>query len=787
MSKTKKKIISDISNFFPQPDQKVKYVEGTDYNEEVLTSPFTLSNCLELADKIASRSGEGTYATINYEARMLPLVLTLLLDSNISYMFIYTYKDEGVQMLINNIILLDLGDKCELRDSGSADIDASGLLYIGVDDKPLTAPKGRKEYGTVLIKTSALESGITLSSKNKEKEEIGPFKLFIAIRDENFLSDPTAEKKFKKRHINKFNEKDYKRLPLKEKKKDKKKEESSEDSDKKKSSKKKKKDKKKEESSESNKKKGSKKKKKEESSDDSDKKKSSKKKKKDREKEESSEPDKKKKKDKKKEEASEPDKKKKKESSSGGATKVKEKSVDKDKSKNKKREASSEHEDKSKSNEEFVIGDRNVYTVKPNHKNIKQKDKAPKKGGWLEEFNGIMTFYVMGGEKLPKPDENIGKSSTKFQSKFHDYLQQLLGLFVVDKGDIDELTRDEFMPMWLQTWTHRTYDIDANYETLELVGDTCLSFGFVSFMCNKDPHLNERELTTLKSASSDKSALRQISWELGMDSWLRMGLGAKSTSNTAEDVVEAFCNTLHMVGTAYLEGEGDKKVSYILGSGIKYFQQFVEFLYGPIIFPPSIYLSDAKTMLLQAAEAIVGEIGVNRAIQETTTRGEGGNEYTYTLTLSWTDKAMKFFKDNKDEDFMKHLKGKKIDKHIVTVKAGSKKGTAPKAYRKAIEELAKRGITIDWLNGLKYINKWKDFDEKLVSKALKKVHDKYGDESRLELNTPKGLGTNLRTTVMLLAIIPDGSRRGKNIILGGGTGSDIVELKNKVLKEYANS
>jgi flagellar biosynthesis GTPase FlhF len=759
---TNKKTSYDISTFYPEPDKKVKYIEGTDYNDTILKSTFTLSLCLELVDNIIQKVGSDLIITINYEIKMLPLILTLLLDDNISYIFIYTYKSKNVQMLINTIILLDVGNKCELRDINTSDIEDSGLLYIGVDERPLQAPKGKREYASILIRNSS--SGITLGGKNYDIETVGPFEMFISIKGENNpYTNKKKLKKFIKSQTHPFEDAEYERIPVtlpqkkvsseesKKKEKSKKKEESSEES--KKPTKKKEKSKKREESSE-----------------------------------ESKKPTKKKEKSKKKEESSEGSKK---------PTKKKKSSEDGSKKSNKKKgkEESSEEgkkpkkkvinlEDESKKPPEFVLGDMNFFTVRPDHKNIKEKEKLPKKGGWLEEFNGIMTFYVLGAEDLPKPSKNIEKDSNKFKTQLHDYLKQLLELFVEDKGDIDELTRDEFMPIWLQTWTHRTYDIDTNYETFELVGDATLSLGFMSYMCSQDPHLNEAELTSLKSKSCDKNALRQISWELGMDNWLRMGLGAKSTSNTAEDVVEAFCEVLHMIGTAYLEGSN--KISYSLGPGIKYLQQFVKFLYGPIIFPRSVYISDAKTMLLQSSEGIIAKIGLGNSIEETTTKGEGGNEHTYTLTLSWSDKAMEFFKDNKNEDFMKHLKGKKIEKHIVTVKAGSKKGTAPKAYMKAIQVLEERGITIDWLNSLKYTSKWKDFDDRVVQKALKKVYKEHGESAKLDFVVPKGLGTNISTTVMLLAIIPDGSRRGKSIILGGGTATDITELKNKVLKEYAD-
>jgi len=352
-----------------------------------------------------------------------------------------------------------------------------------------------------------------------------------------------------------------------------------------------------------------------------------------------------------------------------------------------------------------------------------------------------------------------------------EYLRNLLSLFIDDEKAIEVMTTNkDLQKLWVKAWTHETYDIEENYETLETIGDGAVGYSFISFILDNDPTVDEGELTALKSKSCDKNAFRQISWELKMDTWLRFGGGVKSNTNTAEDVVESFCGVLQVAGTYYLE---KKDITFVPGSGIKYVYDFIEFLYGKVVFSPEMYISDPKSALLQAAEGLVGGIGIGNAIVEEFDIKESGN---HTLTLSWSDKAVNALKEL----------DKKQKKIIVKVEAGSKKTVIAKGYFEAIKELDNRNSSIRWLRNIKKENKWKTYDQSLIKKVMKRLRKEYGDEATLELYMPKSTTSISGAAIMLLAILPDKTRKGKRVKLGVVTGDDPEEIRVRVLTEYAN-
>ena len=700
----------NISTFYPKI--KEDYEEDYDYNSSILKSPFTLTKNRDIVSYIIDNLGNNLIAVINLKGYFMPLILSLLMNKSFHYLFIYCdSSDPYRQILINAIIRIGKTNKCEIRDGPvtTSEIEAKGMVYIGIDDTPI---KPAKVKG---VKISERCTILILTSVGdstlKLQNKTGATKESIEIEDINItLLIDDGEPYYDEKHLSRFDKKITN--PLSDDKDIERKEVKS------------------------------KKKEKEEI--------------------------------KKKEISTKSRRKSIKESTQSSEEEVEIKPKKKISSSEELVKAKKGINKKSYSTKSTKDDEKYDLNTRPDHTNLLNPDdpRIPKKGGWMEDYNGITTFYIMGASKLKEPPK--GLSDGEYKTELMKYLNDLLSLFIEDKKAIKTMTKvEKLQELWVKAWTHETYDINNNYEALETIGDSAVGYSFISLMEEKDPLVDEGELTALKSRACDKNAFRQVSWELKMDKWLRMGGDAKSNTNTAEDVVESFCGVLQVAGSFYLNES--KEVDYVPSSGIKYVYDFVKFLYGNVVFAPEMYISDPKTALLQAAEGLGGGIGIGKAIVEEFSINELSEGYhVHNLTISWSDKAMKSLEEL----------NKKQKRKIISVEAGSKKTVIAKAYFEAIKELGRRKTSVKWLRDIKKENKWDSYDKELIDKVMKKLHKNHGDDATLELYVPKSLSSIYNTTVILLAVIPDGTRKGRKVKLGVLSGKDPEKVRVGVLENY---
>jgi len=399
----------------------------------------------------------------------------------------------------------------------------------------------------------------------------------------------------------------------------------------------------------------------------------------------------------------------------------------------------------------------------------------PEKGGWIQIDKGVQNFYLFGAEELPSPSPKVDRNLNKFRSDLANYIIQLIEIFnPLDDFDVKKMVSDEYIDLWLQTWTHESFDIDENYETLETVGDAGFAYCFLSFLYRKFPDIDRAELTFVKANIGGKKSLRQVGWALKMDEWLRMGTGTRSNTNTSEDIVEAFCATLQIVTNDIFfklrEESEEEGLDIGPGIGILMINAFVNFLFDTVEFTQEMFLGDSKTTLLQSVQGIAqGEEALEEEYEESET-------HLHKMTLYWSQTALSFFSAN--EYPMKRL--------IAKTEAKSKKAASDKLYTLATDNLKIQGYSISWLKNIKNQIKMAQFDQDTVKAVMKKVKKQHGDKAVIKFYIPRTLNTLAGVTVELQAIVPDGSRKGKIVRLASETNSsgDATIAKAKVLEKY---
>lgn len=426
----------------------------------------------------------------------------------------------------------------------------------------------------------------------------------------------------------------------------------------------------------------------------------------------------------------------------------------------------------------ILKGDKYPDIKRLNLKNNKElEDGHPKVGGWIQFDEGVQNFYLFGVDDIKYPDRDMDRKSEEYEEALSDYIVSVIKLFYTpDEIDIEELVSERYMPLWLKVFTHETYDIENNYESLETLGDSGFAFTFLSFLYKKVPDIDRAEMTALKGNIGSKPSLRQVAWGLKMDTWLRMINNTKSNTNTAEDIVEAFCAVLQVSYTDAYERKfnnyKNEKIVYLPGKGIELLNAFLEFLFGSVVISKRMFRGDPKTVLIQSVQSITKE----NAIVEYYDNKGNISSYDHTIYLEWSDNAISFFKQQ----------GVKMEKFIAEATSSSKSAVSSKVYNMAIENLESKGYSIAWLKNMKEKIKMQQFDTDLVNDVNKKAQKKYGKDTIVKFYIPSTLNTASSVTIALHAIVKDGSRKGKIVQLINVTGpaDDSRGTKEKALEEY---
>lgn len=136
-----------------------------------------------------------------------------------------------------------------------------------------------------------------------------------------------------------------------------------------------------------------------------------------------------------------------------------------------------------------------------------------------------------------------------------------------------------------QALTHRSHSTRHN-ERLEFLGDAVLGASVSAMLFHRYPHLNEGDLSRVRSNLVKQSALAEIAQRLALSGYLRLGEGELKSGgfrrpSILADAVEA------VFAAVYLDG------------GFEAVHQVIEHLYDPVVerVDPQTIGKDAKTLL----------------------------------------------------------------------------------------------------------------------------------------------------------------------------------------------
>ncbi|CAG8718453.1 6314_t:CDS:1, partial [Acaulospora colombiana] len=129
----------------------------------------------------------------------------------------------------------------------------------------------------------------------------------------------------------------------------------------------------------------------------------------------------------------------------------------------------------------------------------------------------------------------------------------------------------------LEALTHKSFHYEnpstgPHNERLEFLGDSIVSFVVANYLFGRFPHFKEGQLTLLRSNLVCKKKLAHFALQLGLDTDIRLGVGAlrnggRTSEKVLEDAFEAY------IGAVFLDS----------GSSMFAVQEFMEPLLSPAV------------------------------------------------------------------------------------------------------------------------------------------------------------------------------------------------------------
>jgi dsRNA-specific ribonuclease len=336
-----------------------------------------------------------------------------------------------------------------------------------------------------------------------------------------------------------------------------------------------------------------------------------------------------------------------------------------------------------------------------------------------------------------------------WQRRLVAFLRTFLPKFITAPS-LDAYLAPTFMQTWYDAFTHEVVDPNANYETLEFIGDVALENAIAKYLVTRFPKATKGQYNEMKRALVEKQGLKVVSRNLGLSSML---LTFKNTQHIAEDVVESFLGALASVSDQLVAGLGDINVyNYV----VWYYNQ-------QDISPEREGQMPPKTIVQQTFEKFFDQ----KTVRQEDTKVPGGVLVKAVVP------------QNVVSD-MKRIYGKDIPAVLGEGVAPTAKAASAKAYQAARDLLNQLGITFEWAER---VQREREFNAPEMQRYYQAAVEKARGEGFTELVLLKSstLAGKEGTLVGLAGVQPNGKRTTVAI----GEGAQRFDAAVAAVKAYS--
>lgn len=336
-----------------------------------------------------------------------------------------------------------------------------------------------------------------------------------------------------------------------------------------------------------------------------------------------------------------------------------------------------------------------------------------------------------------------------WQKRLIAFLRTFLAKFITAPA-LDRYFESQFLQTWYDAFTHEVVDPNANYETLEFIGDLALENAIGKYLVTRFPAATKGQYNEMKRALVEKQGLKVVSRNLGLSSML---LTFKNTQHIAEDVVESFLGALAGVSDRLVPGLGDVNV----------YNYVVWYYNEQDISPEREGQMPPKTIVQQTFEKFFDQKTVK---QEEVKVPQG------VLVRAVVPQSV--------VSDMKKIYGKDIPEVLGESVGLTSKAASAKAYQAARDLLNQLGITFEWAERIQREREFNSGDmKKYYDQAIAKARGEGYTE--LVLLKSSTLAGKEGTLVGLAGVRPD----GKKVTVAVGEGAQRFEAALAAMKAYS--
>lgn len=359
--------------------------------------------------------------------------------------------------------------------------------------------------------------------------------------------------------------------------------------------------------------------------------------------------------------------------------------------------------------------------------------------------------------------------------EYQKYIYQIL-INISPENIALEMVSEKYMPIWIQAVVHESYNLTANYETLETEGDSTLKYTMVKYLKKRFPHITSQGLTEYTNRYMSKEFQQIFSAEMKLPTWIYQD-SIEMTIHIQEDLFESFIGAILIIGNQILENLG---LSYIFN--------FITILLSDTQFDPKMILGKPKTQLQQRGDMLgIRDAKENNDEDEeegrlVTKKSKSGgiNEVEFgkkgepiTIRLVLTDQL---------KSFLLTELGKEFDQNLCSATADTSNVAKEKAWAMALDILERNGYTNDFAQDYKRRKSLMDIDASLVERCKAKAL--LAGINNLFLQYSKhSMDKNGNTSYILSGKDSDGITRKLAI----ARGINVNDARIKTLEKYLSS
>lgn len=392
----------------------------------------------------------------------------------------------------------------------------------------------------------------------------------------------------------------------------------------------------------------------------------------------------------------------------------------------------------------------------------KKEEKDENKITWKKFCGNLSSAPQSWKKKTEKSIEDL--------KKFQEYIFSIL-VHICPENVSTQMVKSEYMPIWVQSVTHESYNLSANYEQLETYGDSVLGYSMIQYLLERFPDITPNGLTEYKNRYMAKEFQKDFSYQMQLPTWV-LSEEIEIGININEDLFEAFAGALLKIGNTILNGLGNLIVF-----------NFIVLVLSDTEFDKKMLLGKSITRLQQRGAMLLkneeeDENDEDDAIRKKKVKGGIYEESFKTADNRRTVKVI--ISDDLKEYLKKHFH-RTFDNTLLIITADTLKEATDSAWDKAAKMLEDVGYNDEFTQKQLDMHMFDGLKEEIVNLVIEKANlEKY---TKLRLRKPKNTGKKGSVYYILSGLDEKGIVRKLSI----SKGVNALEAKEAALEKYVEN